>query len=417
VEFDEAVDRAIFDIAQHDPSDENRRSLSCMLRSLPLVHGGLGIARYSWIPGHVGVIRSRQLLADFIETHYSGCFPDGVSNLEGIQIGERNCPLPFQFGPQVAREEADDWAVLNGEVGTSELAQEQYSAVASTLIRFIADREGMGSLARAAWFRSSQFEGSGRWLTPPAAVVMDDYLSLNADEYRVALRQRLLLAPFEDNEDNTHPSVCSCGAGLNDSANPFHFLDCIHNHAFNHARHADCLSVLDIFLRNQLKDRSVATAFSPRLHSPDGALLDANGDLEVTVMSNVCQVFDVVVSNPAAATFTNPPYRSHEIDDASNIMHEDGKLNTYGHTKEVIDRQFIPFAIEATGRMGPKAIQWIEVNIPEDDRIPGRPCKRTPVQILHAKLCTVVTKHAAKVVLYHRRRAWEQHIRLRATHA
>jgi hypothetical protein len=188
VVFDEAVDRAIFDIAQHDPSDENRRSLSCMLRSLPLVHGGLGVARYSWIPGRVGVIRSRQLLADFIETHYSGCFPDVLSNLEGIQIGERNCPLPLQFGPQVAREEADDWAVLNGEVGTSELAKEQYSAVASTHIHFIADHEGMGSRARAAWFRSSQFEGSGRWLTPLATVVMDDYLlSLNANEYHVTL--------------------------------------------------------------------------------------------------------------------------------------------------------------------------------------------------------------------------------------
>jgi hypothetical protein len=371
------------------------------------------VARYSWIPGQVGVIRSRQLLADFIEKHFSECYSHVVADLPGIQIGEGHIPIPIQFGPQLAREETDDWAVLNGEAGTREIAMEQYSAMACSLIRYIA--EGIGSPARAAWFRSSHFEGSGRWLTPPAAVVFDDYLSLNANEYRVAIRQRMLLAPFEDSEDNTHPRECPCGAGLSDSANPFHFLDCIQNHAFNHARHGDCVSVLEIFLRNKLKDRSVATAFSPRLHHPDGSLIDANGDLEVSMLPNVCQVFDVVVSNPAAATFTNPPYRSHEIDDAANVMHEDGKLNTYRHTKEVTDGQLIPFAIEATGRMGPRAIQWIETNIPEDERVPGRPCKRTPVQILHAKLCTVVTKHAAKVVLYHRRKAWEQHMRTRAT--
>jgi hypothetical protein len=79
-------------------------------------------------------VGSRQLLADFIETHYSGCFPDVLSNLEGIQIGERNCPLPLQFGPRVTREEVDDWVVLNGEVGTSELGQEQHSASASSPI-------------------------------------------------------------------------------------------------------------------------------------------------------------------------------------------------------------------------------------------------------------------------------------------
>lgn len=415
--FDEAVDKAIFQIAQHNPTNDNntyRKSLSATLRSLPLVHGGLGVARYSWVPGQVGVIRSRLLLAEFINEHFSHCYSRVVTSLPGIRIGVENCPLPIDFGPAIPRAEMDDLAVINGEMVTGEIAPGQYSTMASTIIRFLA--EYLNSPARAAWFRSSQFEGSGRWLTPPVAVYHDSRYTLNPNEYRVAIRQRLLLAPFEDNSAATHPLSCACGTALNDETCPFHFLDCIHNHAYNQHRHSACREVVDSFLKKKLKDRSIQTSLSPRLHSPDGTLLDLNADLAVNLLPNVSQVLDFVVSNPAAATHTNPPYLSHENDDAANTYHESDKLRHYGHTLEVQAGQLIPFAVEATGRMGPRAINWIEETIPEEDRMIGRPAKRTPVQLLHAILCTVVTKHCANVVLHHRRKAWEQHARTRAAH-
>jgi len=64
-------------------------------------------------------------------------------------------------------------------------------------------------------------------------------------------------------------------------------------------------------------------------------------------------------------------------------MHEDGNLHKYANTKEVIDGRFVPF--EATERMSPRAVPWFENNITEEKLMPGRPSKRTPVQLLHAK--------------------------------
>ena len=398
--FDTAVDEAIFKIAQHNPTDATRRALSATLRSIPLSHGGLGVARYSWIPGQVGVIRSRQLLAEFIDEHLSPGYSHAVTSLPGIQIGEGHCPLPIDFGPLPARENMDDLEILNGEYSTTDAAPVQYKAIAATIVAFL--NNVMKSPARAAWLRSSQFEGSGRWVTPLAAVYHDGLFSLNANEYRVSLRQRFLLAPFEDSMDHVHPTLCQCGVALNDKESPFHFLDCPLNKGFNHTRHAYCLTAVDGFLKKKLKERSIQTCSvpPPRLHNPEGEVLDQNGDLAVHLLPNVSQVFDFVVSNPAAATFTNN-HHSHEMDNAANAFHETEKLRHYGHTREVQEEQLIPFAVEATGRMGPRAINWIETFIPQDERQGRRGISRTPVQSLHAILCTAITKCVALPMLYY----------------
>ncbi len=411
-DFDSAVDEALFKIAQHNPSDATRRALSATLRSMPLSHGGLGVARYSWIPGQVGVIRSRQLLADFIDEHCSPDYSQVVTGFPGIQIGEGHCPLPIDFGPLPAREDMDDLEILNGEYSTTDAAPAQYSAIAATIVGYL--NNVMHSPARAAWLRSSQFEGSGRWLTPPAAVYHDGLFSLNANEYRVSIHHRLLLAPFEDSMEQVHPTHCQCGEVLDDKESPFHFLDCTLNKGFNHTRHAYCLTAVDGFLKKKLKDRSIQTCSvpPPRLHSPDGEVLDQNGDLAVHLLPNVSQIFDFVVSNPAAVTHTRD-FRSHEITNAANAHHEAEKLSHYGHTREVQEGQLIPFAVEATGRLGPRAVNWIETYIPEEDR-QGRPGKRTPLQSLHAILCTAITKCVANVLLYRRRKAWERHMGLHA---
>ncbi len=106
---------------------------------------------------------------------------------------------------------------------------------------------------------------------------------------------------------------------LNEKESPCHFLDC----TLNHTRHAYCLTAVDGFLKKKLKDRSIQTCSfpPPRLHSPDGEVLDKNGDLAVHLLPNVSEIFDFVVCNPAAATHTRD-FRSHEITNAANAHHE-----------------------------------------------------------------------------------------------
>jgi hypothetical protein len=96
-----------------------------------------------------------------------------------------------------------DLEILNGEYITTNAAPAQYAA---TMVGYLDNV--MQSPARAAWLRCSQFERSGRWLTP----YHDGLFSLNANEYRISFDHRLLLAPLEDSMEHVHPTHCQCGA-------------------------------------------------------------------------------------------------------------------------------------------------------------------------------------------------------------
>jgi hypothetical protein len=71
---------------------------------------------------------------------------------------------------------------------------------------------------------------------------------------------------------------------------------------------------------------------------------------------------DVAIVDPAAAMFLKPPTRSH--------LTQDGAASKYGRTKRqhyarvnsssaFPSRSIIPFAIEATGRLGPSALLFL----------------------------------------------------------
>jgi len=412
--FDEAVDTALFRVAQHSPPatvPPLRQILSATLRSLPLMHGGLGVPRYSWIPGHVGVIKSRLYLQNFLELRFSelGLYTDVWERFfPNINIGETNCPLPLHVANHSPRDLSDDILVYQDMESTANIAATQYAAFSSSVAGLLCSTAFYNSPPRAAWYRSSCFEGSGRWLTPPAATILSPYLTLNSDEYRVALRQRLLLAPFEDTEATAHPVACLCTMPLDDKTDPFHFLDCERNQAFNHTRHSRCQELIASFLKKNLLNRSVEITTTPRLHGQDGTLLQEQADLAVHLLPNVYQVVDVTISNPAAATYTTHN-NSHLFDDATNLTRENGKLTHYSHTREVIEGKFLPFAIEATGRIGPRAKAWIEEDLLSEETAElVRLGRRTPFQKLQAQLCTAITKCCSEVILYRRRTTWRQ---------
>jgi hypothetical protein len=327
---------------------------------------------------------------------------------EGLNIGELNCPLPLHVANNTPRELSDDRLVYDQAESTAQLAANQYAAFASSLAGLLCSPQFYNSAARAAWYRSSCFEGSGRWLTPPAAIIQPRHLTLNSDEYRVALRQRLLLAPFEDTEAPAHPLACMCHMPLDDKFDPFHFLDCEHNQAFNHTRHSRCQELVASFLKRNLLHRQVQVTNVPRLHSQDGTQLLEQADLAVHLIPNFYQVVDVTISNPAAVTYTSS-FNSHLFDDATNRAREQGKLNNYAHTREVSEGKFLPFAIEATGRIGPMAQAWIEEDLLSEETAEliglGR---RTPFQKLQSQLCTAITKCCSEVILYRRRAVWRQ---------
>lgn len=422
--FDIAIDSAVFQVAQHYPTAANaeaRRALSATIRSMPLPLGGMGIARYSWIAGQAGVIKSRSFLQSYLESRFehSGEFDTYIDHLAGLNIGEQGCPLRITMA-QSNTTDTDDRLVLDGRATVHELVASQYSEFASLITLYLVDANGGNSKPRAAWFRSSQFEGSGRWLTPPAVVSFSPEQTLSADEFRVALRQRLLLAPFEDTVPAAHPSHCLCGTALDDAAQPFHFQDCERNTTHNNTRHSRCKKMIANFLEKHLADRQCRTVGIKENEEPyfrdaidEHEIVGLRGDIGVYILPDIYRIMDVSVTNPAAARYVNQ-YRSHEVDDAASTAREGDKRLKYANTHEAINGQFVPFIIESTGRLGRTAVNWLEDLLQEQIAECIRQGRRTPIQQLQSRLCTVITKCNSSVVLYHRRNAWRQHMGLTA---
>ncbi len=421
--FDEAIDEALFQVAHHQPATVDRRCLSAMLRSLPLDLGGLGVKRYTWIAGDGAIIRSRIYLKHHIDTHYEThpTLPHIVAYLPEINVGETICPmpnllplLPLDNTPN-DRAMSDDHAIIIEETSNfADVVESQYSKFADHTVRALIapSSSPIHSLHRAAWFRSAQFEGSGRWTSPPAATTLPPESTLSAEEYRCALRQRLLLAPFEDTEPASHPDTCTCRnePELSDKTAPFHYLDCELTQPTTTLRHDCCQdTVIASFLKKRLAHRSCQITFRPRLHHTNGTELNEKGDIAVHLIPDVFKIIDVTIINPAATTYVDHS-QSHLHIDAAATAKELEKLNKYAHTREVNEGKFLPFAIEATGRLSPKAYSWLEELLPDEIADCRALRRRDPVQQLQARLCTVITKFNAKMALHHQRQTWRHHL-------
>ena len=259
--FDKAIDDAIRAIARQKPNPTiDRRNLTASLRSLPLHLGGLGIQRHSWLFGQVGMLKARTKLWDFVEDHLPHLQEASKFRITPIRLGEHdplnhvssdNCPL-------VLSDDEVDWDAIR-EVVTAQNESICAETLTLTLARF--------GPARAAWLRSSQFDGSGRFLLTLSDHCTPPHLKMTAQEYHQALRMRLLLGPHEDTPAHSQPpGLCPCKKySLTDPREPFHLLDCHANDAFFTFRHSAAVSVVHSFLKKHLCPQTEFT-LEPALH-------------------------------------------------------------------------------------------------------------------------------------------------------
>ena len=68
--------------------------------------------------------------------------------------------------------------------------------------------QNSGRTTEATFFRGSKFKGSGRWLTGRGGVFYGKFSFRSNDEYKVALRTRLLLSPALSGVDVGSTILC-----------------------------------------------------------------------------------------------------------------------------------------------------------------------------------------------------------------
>lgn len=253
----------------------------------------------------------------------------------------------------------------------------EYIATAAELLQELLDNH---KEAQAAWWRSSQFEGSGRWVSPPIGLHRAPHLVIRGAEYRQAMRARLLLHPLQE-QLHMQPSLslnCACRDhpdvqivhqqapqfAVISAQEPFHYLDCFRRRGLMKRRHDAVIMVLEAFLKKRFP--MVEFTREPELPTKPDVPSRVVADLLLRLPDHGRRfILDVVVCNPAAPTYRSGAMKSHLVDQAANRRRDEMKILRYRETTQpditrMDPRQYYTFNVEATGRIGPSAEQFVK---------------------------------------------------------
>ena len=335
--FDNAIDEALAAIALTELTPE-----ISTLRSLPQSMGGLSLTRHCGPQSEKGCLASRVLTKDFVEKHRPE-LARGMERWRPMVIG----------GDDTGRRQQAERLIEAAEESFAELdlslprdlqlllADHKYTWM--TLYKKLLDS---GRRHHAAWLVSSSSIGTGKWLNWRGG--FEGRLRFSKDEFVEALRLRLLVDPFPNPGDKVCPL---CGL-VRFAESPLHVLDCAVLRPSQKSRH----DIVGIHLANALK-KCFPEAQVRREHtvSCNEAETTLQADIHMERGPRVF-IFDVAVVDPAA-----PSYLSHDSYKEENVaakQREAAKRAEWTARGGVNNAEFIPFVVEASGRMGPSALSY-----------------------------------------------------------
>jgi hypothetical protein len=460
--FDSKVDRAVLEMAggvgDGDDYEEIKLVVSA-IRSMPLALGGLGISRYAGLAGETACLLSRQLTYEYLEKYnpelLSGAFQKwnpiflGAAEEEQLEDEEETNNNTIQgnkyFSSGDIRTKWPGFILASGEerIQESALSRVEHWATrknAREICRFIpgynearnarairreitsrranemvAALHQNGQVVESIWLKSSQFKGSGRWLSGPGGRFYGKYAFRNNEEYKTALRMRLLLSlASSDVGDSRSAVLCKCGTSIDLKSRPFHALDCDKSQWFHIHRHNAVRDTLEEFLKKHIKNVDCTILREPKVAVNFGveeraiAIQDGrsrnnrlsqqsvrqfrssrqderrNGvtRADLGILSSLRRQFiDVVVVNPAAESYRTIRNEDLELDREA----EGGQSFAVEHRVEAKKRIyrpilgdnvddpnfFVPFIVEATGRLGQQAERFIDAVLQESGASSG----------------------------------------------
>ena len=331
--FDAAVDVAVAGIAKTPLTPEMKD-----LRSLPQRLGGLGLPRHCGAQSEKGCLASRALTRAYIETHRPELAP-GMDSWQEVVVGEGD-------GSRYRAE----LSIEDGEI------EELDSSLPADVLTVIAEhkRVWMGvyqHLLRqhrrhhAAWLLSGTSLGTGGWLSWRGGA--DGRFRIGGEEYVECLRLRLLVDPFPA------PGLMACPhcTDVRFADAPLHPLECERlspARLWRHNRVRDFLfaALMQCYSTADLRSEHMMTGTEGRRLKGD--IVMRNGP-ELTV-------FDVAVVDPAAPSYLAKG--SDKKEDVAAGQREMDKRAGWQAIGGVEGAHFIPFVVEATGRLGPSALKF-----------------------------------------------------------
>jgi hypothetical protein len=369
-----------------------------MIRALPRNLSGLGIVRYSGMIGQCACIESRRVTARFINEY--------IPLLQG-QLA-RQWPIPVVLGdydlpPQTnsSVDEADDFGLQQLTLSdpsrypsrqvirqwVDDVYASQWDLIFHSLL-------SEGQLSLAAWFRSSRYDGSGRWLS--AAIKHGPYVGayrFGKNEFREVLKLRLLRVPFIVGGPSRLAAgipadgFCDCSDSMT-GRDALHCLSCHKRNGYWFIKRHDQL-------RDTVGDGLKQVGFTIRYEVPIGHPPDTAKRMDIVATNNAGELLhlDVGVTDPSKLSAAQANPSSAYVYNASSDVMESRKrrelaLTTYQPS------MFVPAVFESTGRPG-TAIEALLNNL-----FPlGDPEKMQRRKNLMAKVGILCARHSAQMVL------------------
>lgn len=344
-DFDGAIDNALASIINEVLTEQVEEENIAWLRSLPLHLGGLGFIRHSTLHGAKACLLSRRLTLEYIQEHVS--MLDMPTPWEEIQLG--HCVIVRDMGENYVGVEN----LWDEDTGGTAL---DYRAHLFRLVRTTQERSSTNfydrlilsdnGSSRAAAFMSSQFKGSGKFLKGNGGG--DPRFCLEGDEFIAALRSRLLLPMFGDRVLCGSHCKCVCKLVYNMNEVPFHCLDCPRKTTWVKARHDAVRDRLVRFFT--VCEPDAVLTIEPQLTN-----VQRRGDIRMAEGARNI-IIDVTIRNQSSQS--NIAKGSHLKPDVASGLSEKLKRDFYSDIEGMVvdplsaDCNFIPFAIETTGRLG-----------------------------------------------------------------
>jgi len=294
----------------------------------------------------------------------------GTSRWEDIIIGAdiQGYPELDGFRNQDQQQENSDWAVariVEGSDGLESQVSIHHVKVWQAQHKDLID---MGEMARAAWFLSNKFVGSGRWLDGKGSIRLGKF-GITSDNYSEALQMRCLVHPMP--AIDIFPRHCDCGGHQFTNMEFTHFLNCPTSSWYFIKRHnciVDLLAELIKKCRTGVVDVEVEGVRVPmrpvegersRREDRRAPRVDESGRVVADIRyteEGQSTIIDVAVADPAAPSYRSLPTGSTATPDVAALFRENEKRTKYAGIDNV---DVIPFAMEATGRLGPAALAYI----------------------------------------------------------
>jgi hypothetical protein len=140
-------------------------------------------------------------------------------------------------------------------------------------------------------------------------------------------------------------------------------LYCTANAYTTTQRHNRVCNLLERLIRRHLPDSNCVK--EPVLATTPGRP-SIKGDLMFVHRDGRRYVIDVTITHPGAGTYIRDNH-SHLHSDRAAVRREEEKTLHYRQVPQLVESGlFIPFAIEATGRLGPQALAFVQDITRED---------------------------------------------------